>query len=161
MERRRHNLSSTPEYQIWQKARYRCSNPNDKAYHNYGGRGITVCERWADDFMAFYLDMGPRPSPLHSLDRIDNDGPYSPENCRWATSRQQALNTRRTRHLTWRGETHSAIEWADLLGIPYGRIKDRLQRGWPVDRLLGSPPVPVGSPGCPRPRTKRPTSGLQ
>ena len=82
-----------PEYRAWAALRNRCSNPNHDAYKNYGGRGIKVCERW-NDFLAFLEDMGPRPSPKHSIDRINNDGNYEPDNCRWATRSEQCRNMR-------------------------------------------------------------------
>ena len=89
-----HGLSGSPEHMIWSAMKARCFNPRNKEYHNYGGRGITVCFRWAASFAAFLMDMGERPSSRHSLDRIDNDGNYAPGNCRWATAAQQHANRR-------------------------------------------------------------------
>lgn len=85
---------TTPEYGAWQKAKFRCSNPNDPFYPDYGGRGITMCQRWRESFEAFLADMGTRPGPGYSLDRIDNDRGYEPGNCRWATALEQAANRR-------------------------------------------------------------------
>jgi hypothetical protein len=90
-----HGLSSTSEYSIWGNMRRRCYNTTDKSYASYGGRGIKICAEWKNDFLAFYADMGPRPSPLHSVDRINVDGNYEPGNCRWATATEQTHNRRR------------------------------------------------------------------
>lgn len=89
-----HRMSKTPEYAAWHNMRDRCLNETATRFHDYGGRGITICERW-NEFENFYADMGPRPSQKHSLDRIDNEGNYEPSNCKWSTSRQQAFNRRR------------------------------------------------------------------
>jgi len=121
----------TPEYSAWCALIGRCTNPRNKGWRYYGGRGITVCERWRHDFTAFLADMGPRPSPNHSIDRFpDNDGNYEPGNARWATDQQQNANTRVTlnplaislmRHLRRRGEQVSAI--AHAFGVSRSAVR--------------------------------------
>ncbi len=119
-----------PEYRAWCHMKGRCYDENDKRYADYGGRGIRVCNRWLDDFAAFYSDMGQRPSSRHTIDRIENNGDYEPNNCRWATFTEQNRNRRISRYLTVNGERRHAKEWAGVFGVPYGTIVSRLQRGW-------------------------------
>ena len=126
---RKHGLSYTPEYRAWQTMRVRCTNPQNAAWKDYGGRGITVCSRWMDDPIAFVSDMGPKPSPKHELDRIDNDGPYSPENCRWVLRTVNSRNRRSNRTVTHAGETLTVSEWAERMGIGVSALKYRLDAG--------------------------------
>lgn len=98
----------------------RCGNPRNHKYPLYGGRGIRVCARWICSFAHFLADMGPKPSSAHSIDRIDNDGNYAPDNCRWALPRTQSQNTRRNRFLTFNGRTRCISEWARERDIPPG-----------------------------------------
>lgn len=134
-----HGLTfKVPEYGIWAGMIQRCSNPNVERYPQYGGRGISVCERWKK-FEHFYADMGSRPTSQHQIDRIDNDGPYSPDNCRWASRSEQARNQSRKRLLTFNGKTLSMIEWSERLCVPYPLLRSRIHRGWTVERALTEP----------------------
>jgi hypothetical protein len=118
--------------------RDRCGNPNSAAWDRYGGRGIAVCARWQGEngFANFLADMGARPSAKHSIDRIDNDGPYSRENCRWATAKEQANNKRTNRWLTHSGETLTITGWSERLGMSRPTIWGRLEAGWSIDAAL-------------------------
>lgn len=120
---------------------YRCLNKNCKAYHNYGGRGINVCDRWignsrSDGFKNFMKDMGASP-PDMEIDRINNDGEYSPENCRWVSQTENSRNRRATRYLSINGETKPLAEWSDLTGICRYKIHNRLNLGWTPEEALG------------------------
>ena len=133
--RTKHGKHGTPEYSAWLGLRKRCNNPNGTKYQNYGGRGIVVCERW-DSFENFLSDMGERPSAKHSVDRIDNDGNYCPENCRWATMKEQSRNKTTTRLIEFDGRSMCAVDWGDYLGIRHATITQRLHRGWSVEDTL-------------------------
>jgi hypothetical protein len=127
----------TAEYSVWEGLRKRCRNENDSHFHMYGGRGIEVCSRW-DDFANFLSDMGRRPSGAHSIERIDTNGNYEPENCRWATTVEQANNTRRNVYVTINGQ-HMSL--ADACGGSktsfYQTVYSRHVRlGWPIERAL-------------------------
>lgn len=126
---------STKEYNTWSLMRKRCESEKCAEYHLYGGRGIYVCERWMN-FENFLSDMGQAPSAKHSIDRIDFDGPYSPDNCRWADAKTQNRNRRITVFLTCNGVTKSVGEWSDVTGLDYKLIHARIKRGLdPVDVL--------------------------
>lgn len=135
---RTHCMHGTPEYQAWRAMLSRCQNKNVPNHPGYGGRGIRVCERW-QVFENFISDMGRRPSPAHSLDRIDNDGNYEPENCRWATNTVQQRNKRNAVLVTWAGETLPVREWEDRLGFRKELLYGRLKKGWSVERAMTEP----------------------
>ena len=122
------------EYACWLAIRQRCTNPSDPRFKDYGGRGIAVCERWTD-FENFLKDMGPRPAG-GSIDRVDNSLGYQPDNCRWATRKQQQNNTRRCVVLTFRGESLTATQWAERIGIKPHTLLTRIKRGWSVEKAL-------------------------
>lgn len=135
----KHGLTHTREYQTWLHLKDRCYNSNDKYYHNYGGRGVVVCERWinpVDGFMNFYNDMGNRPKGKYSIDRINNDGNYEPSNCEWNTYKIQNNNRRSNRLLTLHGETKTMQQWVDILNIPRSTLKQRLRNGWSEEEAL-------------------------
>jgi len=121
------NDSGIKTYFAWRSMRRRCLNSNDNSWKNYGAQGVTVCDRWVDDYDAFVEDMGFAQEGL-SLDRIDPRKGYSPENCRWATSTEQARNKREHRRITYRGQTKISVEWAELLGISLDTLHKRLER---------------------------------
>lgn len=136
---KKHGMDGTPEYIAWTAMRSRCRDPKHKSFHNYGGRGITVCSDWDEDFQAFFRDMGPRPGPGFSLDRIDNNLGYSKGNCRWATRSEQANNVRRNRVYVFMGEGLTISEAAQRFGIKYSTLKRRLDAGEAPDAAVQAP----------------------
>lgn len=141
----KHGLWRSDAYGVWTGMVQRCVNPNHHAYHRYGGRGIKVCERW-HDFEAFYCDMYPKPSRGHSLERIDNDGDYTPDNCRWATRKEQSRNRADNRLLTYKGETRCLTEWAEIIGMKKSALSERMRRGWNVQEAIEIP-IDLGNRG--------------
>lgn len=135
---RTHGRTGDATYRCWQSVVRRCTNPAATGYETYGGRGIRVCDQWRT-FEGFLADMGDRPTPDYSVERIDTNGHYEPGNCKWATRREQANNTTRNRYIEFRGERMTVTEWAGRLGIPEKTLTNRLNRGWTVDRAFAEP----------------------
>ncbi len=137
-----HGKCESPEYRTWKKMKERCTNPNAHNYKFYGGRGITICSRWLNSFSAFLEDMGEKPSPRHSIERKDNNGPYCPENCVWATIIEQAGNRRSTKMVTIHGHCKRLIDWASFVGTPVRVIQCRLALGWDPAKAIFHPMRP-------------------
>lgn len=141
----KHNAAAgkrTPEYLAWSAMLQRCYNPRCQGYDNYGGRGISVCDSWRQSFSAFVNDVGSRPSSVHSLDRINNDGNYEPSNVRWATVKEQGNNRRDSIGPVSIGrDAHTLKEWAAISGNSYELILDRLHKGWNAREAIYTPPI--------------------
>ncbi len=132
-------MTKSTEYTAWTNMKQRCENPQSEGYPRYGARGITVCERW-HVFEAFLEDMGRKPSPEHSIERIDNDGHYAPDNCRWATRLEQGMNKRNNHWVTHEGVTLHLAEWARQAGVSVDTFWRRINRyGWSFDRAIRAP----------------------
>jgi hypothetical protein len=131
-----HGLAKTPEYKIWHAMIRRCTNKDLECYKNYGGRGITVCERWLNSIQLFLEDMGPRPSPDLSVERIDNAGNYCPENCKWGTDEEQLNNKRDNVVLTYRDETMTVAQWARKFNVKSNRIYQAIYKGRSATDIL-------------------------
>lgn len=138
---RSHGMSRTPLYARWRAMIERTRNPNSSEYHNYGGRGIAVCEQWRA-FEGFAADMSPTFDEALTLERRDVNGGYSPENCYWATTKQQTRNKRNNNVVTWRGRSMVVTDWAELLKLNPNTVIYRLRRGWTVERALTKDAAP-------------------
>ncbi len=131
-----HGLTKTPEHRIWCGIKDRCNNETNKAYRYYGGRGIFISQEWNNSFEQFLLDMGKKPSPNHSIERIDNDGNYCKENCKWATRKEQERNKRSNVFIETKWGKITLAEAAERTGIRPEIVYARRNRGWGMDRLL-------------------------
>lgn len=134
----KHGYARTRVHSIWQDMIRRCQNPKNKAFKNYGGRGIKVCERWFE-FENFLADMGEPPSKKHSIDRKDNNGNYEPSNCKWATPMEQQNNRRNNRLITYQGKTQSMSMWCRELHISTSAVYNRLARHWSIEKIFSTP----------------------
>lgn len=134
-----HRKRGSAEYRAWQAMKKRCYDPKFRFYYRYGGRGITVCDRWRESFSAFFEDMGPRPTAHSTLDRINVDGNYEPGNCRWASQRTQMNNTTRTKYVEYKGKRWAFAELCHSLGLSYDVIKLRMRRGWTLEQAIETP----------------------
>lgn len=134
-----HGMSKTTEHNIWCNIKQRCYNPNVNNYHNYGGRGITMCDEWKNSFLAFYRDMGNRPDNL-TLEREDNDGDYCKENCKWATRTEQNRNRRNTIFVNYNNSKISLPRYCELKGLSYKLITTRIfTHKWSLNKALNTP----------------------
>jgi hypothetical protein len=133
-----HGMSHTRVYHVWQAMLQRCENPKAQRYADYGGRGISVCAAW-HKFENFFRDMGDRPKG-YSIEREDNNGNYEPGNCRWATTKTQMNNQRRSRVIEVNGQRRTLAEWAEYAGLDWFTLRQRLDRcGWDIERALTDP----------------------
>lgn len=133
----KHGKRNTRLYHIWSGMKDRCNNPRNIGYNLYGGRGIKVCEEWSQDFMAFYQWASENGyTDKMTIDRIDANGNYCPENCRWETQKAQQNNRRNNHVISFNGGTHTLTEWAEITGIKCSTIYARLKRGWTIERAL-------------------------
>jgi len=138
MPRPRHGLSHTKVHRAWTSIRMRCENTSSPKYENYGGRGIRVCDSW-HSFENFLADMGQPPSASHSIDRINNDGDYAPDNCHWATHKEQSRNKTTSHNITFNGKTQCIRSWEDDIGMVAGTLAARIRRGWSVEDAITRP----------------------
>lgn len=136
---RTHGGSKTAEYRTWCSIISRCENPRQPSFERYGARGIKICKRWRNSFSAFISDMGNKPFPRATIDRMDNLKGYSPDNCRWADYKTQAANMRSNHLISFAGETKILTAWAIQYGIKQPTLRRRLKKGWPTEKALMAP----------------------
>jgi len=135
-----HCMTNTPEYKSWECIKQRCNNPNDHSFNNYGGRGIVLCDKWQNDFVAFYKHVGPRPSIFHSIERINNNSNYEPGNVKWASAQEQANNTRRNHVIIIHGWSLNVTQWAKFVGLGNTTLLQRINAyGWPIAKAIFTP----------------------
>jgi len=134
-----HGKSLTPEHITWKSIKARCYNPSNKRFNRYGGRGIIVCDRWKNSFENFLEDMGVRPTLQHSIERIDNNGHYCPENCKWATDEEQNNNRSNNHFLTFNNKTQTLNQWIRETNLKEGTIRGRLRNHWCTPCILTIP----------------------
>lgn len=133
-----HGNYNIPEFKTWTAMFKRCYNPKEISYKNYGGRGIKICKRWSgkNGFNNFYQDMGKKPSPKHTIDRLDNNKNYCKANCKWSTMREQSFNRRNSVFITFNGRTQCLSEWAIEMNIPYATLASRISKNWTLEKAL-------------------------
>lgn len=146
MSERTHGKTGSRLYRVWSQMKARCYRKTCPDFPRYGARGITVCDRWRNSFQNFAADMGEPPVGL-TLERADNNGPYSPDNCSWGTRLEQARNTRQVKLLTFCGVTKCVSQWEADLGFRPGAIRSRLSRGWTLEAALTSPRMSLSEAG--------------
>ena len=141
LQKTRHGKRNERIYTIWRAIKQRCYDASRPEYPNYGGRGIVMDPQWKESFEAFYADVGDPPTERHTLDRRDNDGPYTKINCHWRTMKEQQNNRRNNLpHLTYNGRTMSITEWAKELGVNVGTLRTRYHAGWTTEEILNGVP---------------------
>lgn len=142
------SYTQAAEYHVWEAMIGRCTNPRHQSFVYYGARGISVCQRWME-YANFISDMGRRPTPKHTLDRIDNNNGYEPSNCRWALWKEQLRNTRRNRMIAFRGKTQCLSAWAEEVGLSASVIRKRIDSNWPLEEAMCAKAGCVkGQPRC-------------
>jgi hypothetical protein len=138
LEQPRHFKSFSKEHYAWSSIKQRCLNPNNSGYKNYGGRGITICDEWKNDFKAFYRAVGDAPTFQHSIERINNNGNYEPGNVKWATKEEQANNRRGNNLITIEGVTKTFSQWVKESNLKYSTVWERYNsRSWPIKKAIG------------------------